>query len=149
MIFDALWKARWDRKQIDRLYEKDIRKARKAKHHEELVHSLGATHWYDRQMATEKISSLDTWRLQEQAEHLGIPFPDFNSQKDLWEKSSTEDAWFLTIQGRQELRRQIREEKSQRRNDMIVWFKDVAVPLTGLLGTLIGVISTMHSCSRK
>lgn len=145
MFYDALRKAQSERKRLSKTFDPLIEKAQKEKRYE-AEQSLISEFLSERNIIDDKISSLESMRIQKEAEDLGIPVPPYKKGSEFWEEGYQPNRVFLTLKARYDLRRQIREDRRQRREDKMVWVKDLIVPLTGLLGTLIGVISAFHSC---
>jgi len=98
--------------------------------------------WGHVRAASDWLEVLKTRQLRRRATRLGVSFPsqgepgmyDFMEWDDDHEESA-----FLTESGYAEVRRRIREEEKYRREVWGFWIAS----LTGLLGTLIGVLSLL------
>ena len=141
MIFDTLWKAKQERKKLSRTFDPLIAKAQKEKNEEE-VQSLLSEFFFERNIINDKINSLESIRIQSEAEDWGIQVPPYQPDSESWEKGFQPNRVFLSTKARHELRHQIREERHQKR----AWIKNLIVLVTVLLGTIIAFISAVHSC---
>jgi hypothetical protein len=148
MILDALWKAQRERRNLDKLYRPLIAKAEKEKNHEEMQ-SLEAEYGFERGLVNDKISSLESARIQEEAERLCIPVPKYSSESEAWEKGFQPNFVYLSVKARADLRTHIRKERRERIEHWTLFLKDVIVPLVGLLGAIMGLISVIHSLRDK
>lgn len=144
MVFDALWKAQRKRRRLDKLFGGLISKAEKRKNHEE-VGSLEAEHMYERHLISDTINSLESLRIQERAERLSLPVPKYSTDNEAWEKGFQPNVVYLSLKTRAELRGQIRKERREGAEYWTLMLKDVIVPLVGLIGAIMGLISLLRS----
>ncbi|MGH9432928.1 MAG: hypothetical protein ACRD3T_15440 [Terriglobia bacterium] len=143
MIFDALWKAHRERRKCNKLYRRLIENAEREKNSEE-VETLCLEAMHERDVINEKINLLESSRIQEEAERLGIPIPKYSLDSEAWEKGLRNDKVYLSLKAKGELRSQIRREKRERIEYWTLIVKDLVVPLMGLLGVITGLVSVIH-----
>ncbi len=147
MIFDALWRAQRKRRQLDRLFRRLTSKAEKEKRRDD-VESLVAEHGFERDLVNDTINALESSRIQERAERLGIPVPKYSTDNEAWEKGFQPNVVYLSLKTRAELRTQLRKERRERVEYCTLVVKDLIVPLVGLIGAIIGLISVIGSVRR-
>jgi len=142
MIFDELWRKQWQRDRLQRLYDRDVKRALKRNDYkaaesirEEAAHFLNE--------ADEGLQFSNSQRLIDRARRLPIPLPDYNDAQS-WDNS-----WgrrVLTRKGQADLLREIRKEETERLEHRMRWVKIVLIPI----GTfLIGVVSTYFAMKRN
>ncbi|MFX0137097.1 MAG: hypothetical protein ACFFDN_25890 [Candidatus Hodarchaeota archaeon] len=85
-----------------------------------------------------QIRELHTDYLQKVANKLIVTIPNYN-EENIWEKPIGYRRPILTNKGIHELKRAIRMEKKERREVVFNWI----MLLTGLIGTLIGLVSVL------
>jgi hypothetical protein len=148
MILDALWNAQRKRRKLDKLYGRLISKAERGKNPEE-VGSLGSEYRFERNLINDTINSLESSMIQERAERLGVPVPNYSPDHEAWEKGFQPNVVYLSLKTRAELRSQIRKERRERVEYWTLLVKDLIVPLVGLLvglvGATIGLVSVLRS----
>lgn len=138
MIFDELWRLRWKRDRIQHKYDRWIREAQKNKDYNERE-SLGAEASQERQLVNDQIYSTETMELRRRAERLGLPTPDF-SDKDSWVEGYVPGTFYLNPTARTALRQALRKEQRERWELAIALVKDFAVPIIGVIATIVSLV---------
>lgn len=145
MIFDAIWRAEWNRNKVARSYDKGIKDCRKKKDYK------GAEEW--EQEAASVVGDLDTniaimtsRALVREAHKLHVPVPEYTDEKS-WENFW--GSYVLTSTAFAALRTQIRQEYKDSRERWISWVKDVCIPIGGILISLASLMLAYHAVSSK
>lgn len=138
MVFDKLWRLRWQRDRTKRKFDRWIRKAKKEKDHDQ-YESLIAEVMQEQDLSNDEIYSAETTQLRRKAERLGLPVPDF-SDKTSWERGYNPSIYYLNPAARTALRQAIRREWKERWEFAIVIVKDLAVPIIGIVATIVSLI---------
>lgn len=145
MIFDAIWRAEWNRNKVARSYDKGIKDCRKKKDYK------GAEEW--QQEAASVVGDLDTnlsimtsRALVREAHKLHVPVPEYTDEES-WENFW--GSYVLTSKGYAALRTQVRQEYKDRRERWISWVKDVCIPIGGILISLASLMLAYHAVSSK
>lgn len=93
------------------------------------------------------INSIRTRRWLRKAANAGVRVPAVNDPI-MWQRDIRRDL-FLTNDGVAEIRRAITKEREERLRLNTAFLREAAVPITGILGTLIGLAATLHACFSK
>ncbi|MDO9478326.1 MAG: hypothetical protein Q7L07_16575 [Pseudohongiella sp.] len=143
-------KLEWQRESIDKSYEKEIGHAIRANKSSNEIDSLRQCHRHELNLMDEEIDYLITRKILKEARRLKIPLPEFdvdeNGDGESWERGSQTGMYYLTSSGYSHLREKIRSEKRSQvefHNIRISWI----VSLTGLIGTIIGLIAVWSNKS--
>ena len=154
MIFDELWraerKAKEARKRLKEHYDPLLEAAKKEKNdekHERIFYEL----MFELDLIDEP-ESIRTSRLVRRARKLGItipPRPNLFSQaayeNESWAINTTTGCIYLSDKGEFELTRECRKEEVESLQHQMRWVSQVAIPLTGLIGAIMGLIALVHS----
>jgi hypothetical protein len=153
MIFDALWRAERSankkRKKLHETLDPKIQTAKKEKKENE-YQSLLSEYFMESDLIRDIPDSMRTERLVRRATKLGIPIPPQPSYKNLdedehWEANPVTGSFYLQEKAFSELTRAIRKDEIERLEYQMRWVSRVVIPLTGLIGTIMGLISLLHS----
>lgn len=96
----------------------------------------------------DKIMGLQSRLLRNQAERLGIPVPSF-SDKNSWDAGYVPGTWHLSLTAQLQLRQAIRTERRDKWGFAAFLLKDVATPIIGGIGAIMGLISLIHALRSK
>ena len=100
-----------------------------------------AAYFSECQFPQAELDILDTKYLEAKARALGIEIP---KDKEWWDDDDYHQSRFLTDTGKTRLTKLIRQEKWERRKRLMDIAAVLVPALTGLLGTLIGVLSFLQ-----
>ena len=132
-----------------RFYQRCIREAKEQKKSEENIKNLVYENMAIDDRYQDGIEDLQHRWLVQEAERLLITTPkDIKNDDPDWKQSELTDRWRFSDAKRDELRREIREEKQFRSEKYFRWIMiltGLITALAGLAGTLIGLITTMPS----
>jgi hypothetical protein len=123
MVFDRLWKLRRERKKLEKSFDRLISQAKGAGDYdkeERLISEL----LFHRDSIDDEINVIESTRLQETANVLGIPVPK-PSDENSWERGSQSFVIFLDVKARLQLRREIRRERRERWEHRTYWLRDI------------------------
>ncbi len=154
MIFDELWraerKAKKARKRLREHYDPLLEAAKKEKNDEKHERIF-----YDLKLELDLIDepeSIRTNRLVKRAKKLGIPFPPRPNphaqdadDNEFWEMNRSTGEMYLSDKGEFELTRECRKEETESLEHKMRLVNQVAIPLTGLIGAIMGLIALVHS----
>lgn len=154
MIFDELWraerKAKEARKRLREHYDPLLEAAKKEKNdekHEEIFYQL----MLESDLIDEP-ESIRTSRLVKRARKLGVQFPPRPNplsrdahENEFWAINTTTGGIYLSDKGEFELTRECRKEEVESLEHRMRWVSQVAIPLTGLVGAIMGLIALVHS----
>jgi hypothetical protein len=154
MMFDDLWRAeRRERKRAKELrdeYYPLLDAAKKAKDSARYQEVLGEFHAC--MDLNDEGTRMRTELLVHRARRLGIPVPprpvadsDEVFENESWEVNTTTWNFYLKDEAELKLRREIRKEEVERLQHQMRWVSQVIIPLIGLIGALMGLISLLHS----
>jgi hypothetical protein len=101
-----------------------------------------------RDVKRDEILQLRSMLLSDQAESLGLPVPPL-SDKESWESGWWPETIRLTVKAQSQLRQAIRKERQEKWSFAAFILKDVAVPLIGSIGAIMGLLSLIHSFKSK
>jgi hypothetical protein len=93
----------------------------------------------------ERVDALYTGMLETEARRLHVPVPMRpwqTGRNEEWTRQDMTETWALTPEGIVRLRAAIRAEKRDRRESVLAWAPFVTA-MTGLAGTVIGLISVL------
>ena len=147
-MFDALWRAQRARRNLDKFYSRSVTKAAREKNYEK-ERTLAAEHMFERDLVTDRIDSLETTAIMEEAERVGIPVPKYSPDSEAWEKGCQPDRVHLGRKFVHDLRTQIRKERRERIEYWVLILKDVVMTLVGLFGSIIALVSVLRSLRGK
>lgn len=128
-------KSYYELRKIEREYDRSIRQAQKAKKGEKEIRVLVDLMYHECEPIEREIRLLTKRKLLKTAQRLSLHVPPCNDN-EMWEEDYGE--WYLTTKGTYTIRKQIRDERKERRDFWLPW----VCALAGLLGTLIGLVST-------
>ena len=135
MIFDQLWKLQRERTELEKRFGRMISQAEREGDHEKRE-SLISELLMERGLIDDRINGLESIRIQERAERLGVPIPPL-SDKESWENGYKPNTIFLSVKARAQLRSEIRKERRERWD----WITRIITLLVGLIGAITGLIS--------
>jgi hypothetical protein len=141
MIFDALWKAQRQRRELEEKFGKLIGEAERRKDDEE-VQSLVKELLLERGLIEDRIHRIETRRVQEKAEKFGIPVPSL-SDKESWDDGQHSQIIFLTVRARLKLRQEIRKERRAQWEDRMLLMERIILLLVGLIGAASAFVSVL------
>lgn len=151
MIFDELWRLeRAEREEIKRIsdfYHPKLEAAHRAKDEQE-YQSLLCSMQLEYSL-NEDAEALRTKRLEQCARRLGIEIPSKTSQANAglaygnenWDYNHVTGKFTFNSKTEAAITREVRKAKTEQLQYRMRFVSQVAIPLTGLLGTLIGVVS--------
>jgi hypothetical protein len=136
--------------ETERLYSREYQraKARKASHDD--LEMLAQEALFERNMIMDDLNIVRTENLLHDARRLGISANAFDKDnaKEAYREGYRPGVLYLTLAAQAELRRLLRDEKKARSEGLREMFKDIVIPtitaLTGLAGTAIGIITSLH-----
>jgi ABC-type uncharacterized transport system involved in gliding motility auxiliary subunit len=152
-----LWRAKRREKKIDeRLrqhYHPLLEAAEKTKDQNQYQKVLGE--FLDLRDVNDEAEHLETEMLVDRARKLGIPVPprpnvydERASENEFWEVNFRTGNCYLKEETELRLRREIRKEEVERLEHQMRWVSQVIIPIIGLIGALMGLISLVHSLRR-
>lgn len=98
-----------------------------------------------------EIKEIETRIFLRKLSKCGIPIPsrhDEKSRDKYWEANFYGEHRMLSQEGYYELNKMLRDERKARREDSILWWIPILTALSGLLGSLIGVLSILKNWNR-
>lgn len=125
-----------DKRKIDLEYGQTIKDARQSKDHD-LEQKLIGERFFERDLVEDEIMKIVSHDLREKAERLMIPIPEFHKNSPDWERSRIDDRYQLSPQALAKLRSEIRREKKERHEYMLMWL----AALIGIIGALTGLFA--------
>jgi hypothetical protein len=136
MIFDKIWRLERRMKRLQNKYPRARAQGPEAE--AKASDLLEAT--------LEEIGWLKDIRVKDQADKLEIPTNQAlkEGRCRLWLPGLS----VLSLEERDKLRELIRKEKRARMEDRMLWVSHVVIPVTGLVGALIGLLAFLRSCTR-
>lgn len=146
MIFDEIWRLEWKRNNLQRSYDKDIKKCKKAKnHHRADELDQEAAHFYSG--ATDQINALRSQKLVKKAIDLKIPTPDYSDETS-W--TNWYYGYVLTDKAYDELRARIMKFTDYRLEHRMRWVKLVLIPIgTFILGIITTYLTIKHNTEQQ
>ena len=93
-----------------------------------------------------QILQLKSSYLSAKAEKLGIPVPP-SSDEQSWVDAGR--GFHLTVEAQLELKRAIRNEQREKWGLAAFMLKEIAAPLVGSIGAIMGLLSLIHSFKSK
>jgi ABC-type uncharacterized transport system involved in gliding motility auxiliary subunit len=150
MIFDKVWWA-WRKsdkrhKRVQRHYKPFFEAARKEsdEKYQEVLSQFTA----EADLIPDP-RALIAKRLISRARNLGIPtpseYPNNDGFDERWNFNQANGELTLTEEAELTLRREIRREEHERLQHRMRWVSLVIVPIIGLIGAIMGLISLIHS----
>jgi hypothetical protein len=139
-MFVKIWWLNRKRKRTAEMYAKLIRKA---KTHED-KESLISESMTERDLIEDELLHLRSMDIQERAQNAGLPVPPY-SDKQAWQDGFDPATTRLSPQAQLELNRLIRAETRDRWSVFAFLVKEVAAPLVGAIGAIMGLLSLIHS----
>jgi len=157
VIFDQLWRTKRREKEIDKRlreqYHPLLEAAKKTKDQNQYQMVLGE--FLAQRDLNDEAEHLETEMLVKRARKLGIPVPprpyvydDHASENEFWEVNFMTGNCYLKEETELRLRREIRKEEVERLEHQMRWVSQVVIPIIGLIGALMGLISLVHSLRR-
>jgi len=139
-----LWRLKRERKSSEGKYSKYIGQAADADEKESRI-----MEWIEeRERIRDKILHLRSMQLSATAEDLGIPVPPL-SDKESWEEGRNPGTVRLTLDAQSKLRQAIRVEQREKWSVVVFLLKEIIVPLIGILGAIMGLLSVIHALRSK
>lgn len=92
----------------------------------------------------DRILNLSSMLLSDKAESLGLPVPPL-ADKESWEEGYWPDTIRLNVTAQAQLRKAIREEKREKWSFVAFLLTNIATPIIGLIGVVMGLLSLLHS----
>lgn len=130
--------------QIKRSYDRDVESLTQKGESQDEIQSILQNTAFETDMAQEQIQIILSARLFHEANRLGIPSPRYTDpDSDLWERSYRGQV-YLSFKGQPELRSSIRKEKKERWEARALILKDIAVPITGIIGVITGLVAVFR-----
>lgn len=96
----------------------------------------------------DRILNLSSTLLCDKAESLGIPVPPI-ADKESWEEGYWPDSIRLNLETQSKLRQAIRQEQREKWGFVAFLLKDIATPLIGVIGAVMGLMSLIHAIKSK
>jgi hypothetical protein len=149
-VYYLWWELRKTRRVLDKIdsqYRTEIVQLRKGNKHDE-AKQVTERWQVERDMADDEYQSVVSRRMVHRARKLEIPYPeplpqtpfdDAESFKRYWYTSPATGDTYLKLRGRAILLEAIRKEENAKRDK---WFRWIG-PLTGIIGTIIGLVSVL------
>jgi hypothetical protein len=150
VIFDNLWRLEQQLGRTERVHARNRKELQKRKaSKEEQVNAAEEANWA-RDTIRHLIEGEKSSRLIRRADRLRLPIPRYKVNEN--DESDEDKAWevgytgiaYLSRAAQFELRNQIRLEERTRRDDIVTWIKDIALPVVGILGALTGLIAAFR-----
>jgi hypothetical protein len=135
-----IWWLNGKRKRTAKMFDKLIRKAKTHEDKESLISEAMA----ERDLIEDEILHQRSMDIQERAQNAGLPVPPF-SDKQAWQDGINPATTRLSPQAQLELNRLIRAEERDRWSVVAFLVKEVAAPLIGAIGAVMGLLSLIHS----
>ena len=136
------WQLRKLHKEYDKtsmFYKHKSEEAKKEHKNREEIQNLEDERMNELQYIDEQLDSLVTRRLCKIANKLMVPVPDHENKDLWWEMCVYQPGKVFTTKGIQEIRRNIRTERKERWEVIMVWF----ALLTGLIGATTGLVAVV------
>jgi hypothetical protein len=96
----------------------------------------------------DKILNLSSAPLRDKAESLFIPVPPL-ADKESWEEGYWPNSIRLNLEAQAKLRKAIREEQRERWGFVAFLLKEIATPLIGAIGAVMGLLAFLHAFKSK
>jgi hypothetical protein len=144
MIFDKRWReertAKRKVQELNDVYEPKIQKAERTDNDQ--YQGLLAEFFHERDVIEDPVKRARTriWMAKGAEQGIKIPTTD---ERGLWERSVLTGEFNLTDEGVAEIRRRITTDKEERLRYRTVWLRDIVAPVTALLSTTLGILSTI------
>jgi hypothetical protein len=138
-----LWWMRQALKMSNRSYSKYVAEA-KGEEREFRINEAINVHTAKR----DEILNLNSLLLADRAESLGLPVPP-REDLESWETGYWPDSVRLNLKAQSQLRQAIRNERREKWSFASFLLKDVATPLIGGIGAIMGLISLLHAIKSK
>jgi hypothetical protein len=130
-------KLNYELRTTERGHDRLIKQAQERKKSEREIEGMLALRYYECNEIEQSIRLLTTRTLVRTAKRLSLPIPAWKD-KAMWEEDYGDR--YLTTLGVQTIRKQIRDERKEKRDSWLPW----VCAITGLIGALIGLISAYH-----
>lgn len=98
---------------------------------------------YELDLIDAEIACLSTCYHISVAEKMALPTPTLSTESDLWEKSDYTGKWYLSNNGIAEIRRSIRTERKEKRENFGFWATMLTTMLIGVIGAVTGLIAVL------
>jgi hypothetical protein len=135
-----IWWLNRKRKRTAKMFAKLIHKAKTQEERESLISEAMS----ERDMIEDEILHLRSIGIQERAQNAGLPVPQY-SDKQAWQDGMNPATTRLSPQAQLELNRLIRAERRDKWSVAAFIVKEVAAPLIGAIGAIMGLLSLIHS----
>jgi len=139
-----LWWLNRKRKRTDKVYSKLIAKAANEDEKDRLI--SGAI--TERDIIEDELLHLRSLDVIERAQNVGLPVPPL-SDKQAWQEGYRPATVRLSPQAQLDLNRLIRQEHRDRWGMVAFVIKELAVPVIGAIGAVMGLLSLIHSFFHK
>ncbi len=141
----TLWRLRRERKRSAKKYATAIDEAKDGDEAQMLMGEAGE----DREDIRDRILHLNSMKLLDKAEDLGVPFPSYQHQRESWEDGREPGTIHLTREAQIKLQQAIRSEQKDRWSHAAFMLKEIVTPIIGVLGAIMGVLSLIHAFKSK
>lgn len=131
----------WEKK-IETKYDEEIKRAQSEKKEREEIESIKHSKFFEILKNDQERSEFLTGYLIKKANRYVIPIPKHDDEQ-MWDEGQM-GYRFLTYEGINNLRSEIRREEKERRDAFLSWIP----PITGLIGTMIGLAAILVQCSK-
>jgi hypothetical protein len=138
-----LWRLHKGRKKSDKYFSKQIDQATGDEQGMLIAEAMDV-----RDEQRDEILNLNTRLLSDEAEYLGIVVPPL-SDEESWVAGRVPGTVRLTLQAQSQLRQAIRNEQKEKWSLVAFFLKEVAAPLMGVVGVIMGLLSLIHSFKSK
>jgi|SRR6185437_16905059 len=139
-----LWRMRRRLKSGTKAYSKYINEVPPGEEREFRIHEAMEA----RREQRDRILNLSSMFLCDKAESLGIPVPPL-ADKESWEEGYWPDSVRLKLEAQTRLRKAIREEQREKWGFVAFLLTNVAAPIIGSIGAVMGLLSLLHSFKSK
>jgi hypothetical protein len=141
----TLWRLRQRRKRLAKKYRKHIDQAKDRDEAQMLIGEAIDV----REDIRDRILHVNSRKLSDEAEDLGIPLPSYQHQRQSWEEGRDPGTVHLTREAQIELTRAIRNERREKWSVVAFVLKEMVTPIVGVIGAIMGLLSLIHAFHSK
>ena len=149
MIFDQLWRAeRRDARARKKLLEKFQPLLDAAAKQGQKGHYAVLADYSNKSNMINEAEHLESALLVQKARRLGValpPFPKGIEDNDDWIQNLVKCSLSLRRASKLNLMKEVRKEEMERLQHQMRWVSQVVIPIIGLIGALMGLISLIHA----
>jgi len=138
MIFDRLWQLRRRRKELNRIGMTRIHEITKSGADQKEIWAVIHKEWSGYQANEEEILNYRSRQLMAEAEHLGLPVPRGDDKFDTGQIEK--GLHYLKVEIQAQLRKDIRQERKERREMWTALVKDIVSPLGSLIISILSLL---------